>query len=164
LAASQLKARVSYRVHREPPFFLLAMHDPAGIFIVDDNPTNRDILATRLAMHGYDLSQAVDGEEALAAVKTLVPDLVLLDVMMPKLHGIDACRLVKNDPTLPFIPIMLVTAKADTEDVIAGLEAGADEHLTDQWIRGHLWRGCARCCGLRRCTIRPWRRRPTPRS
>jgi class 3 adenylate cyclase len=55
------------------------MHDPARILIVDDNPTNRDILVTRLAMHGYDLSQAADGEEAVAAVKTLVPDLVLLD-------------------------------------------------------------------------------------
>jgi CheY-like chemotaxis protein len=55
------------------------MHDPARILIVDDNPTNRDILLTRLAMHGYDLSQAADGEEAVAAVKTLVPDLVLLE-------------------------------------------------------------------------------------
>jgi CheY-like chemotaxis protein len=69
---------------------LYAMHDPARILIVDDNPTNRDILATRLAVHGYDLSQAADGEEAVAAVKTAVPDLVLLDVMMPKLNGLDA--------------------------------------------------------------------------
>jgi class 3 adenylate cyclase/CheY-like chemotaxis protein len=106
------------------------MHDPAHILIVDDNPTNRDILATRLAMNGYELSQAADGEEAVASVKTLVPDLVLLDVMMPKLNGIDACRLLKNDPALPFIPVILVTAKADTRDVIAGLEAGADEYLT----------------------------------
>jgi adenylate cyclase len=81
-------------------------------------------------MHGYDLSQAADGEEALAAARTLTPDLMLLDVMMPKLNGIDACRLLKNDPALPFIPVILVTAKADTRDVIAGLEAGADEYLT----------------------------------
>jgi class 3 adenylate cyclase len=106
------------------------MHDPARILIVDDNPTNRDILAARLGMHGYELSQAADGEEALAAAKTLIPDLVLLDVMMPKLNGIDACRLLKNDPTLPYIPVILVTAKADTQDVITGLEAGADEYLT----------------------------------
>jgi adenylate cyclase len=106
------------------------MHDPARILIVDDVSANRDILATRLAVHGYDLSQAADGEEALTTVKTLVPDLVLLDVMMPKMNGIDACRLLKNDPTLPFIPVILVTAKADTKDVIAGLEAGADEYLT----------------------------------
>jgi adenylate cyclase len=114
------------------------MHDPARILIVDDNPTNRDILVTRLALHGYDLSQAADGEEAVAAVKTLLPDLVLLDVMMPKMNGIDACRLLKNDPTLPFIPVILVTAKADTKDVVAGLEAGADEYLTKPVDQGAL--------------------------
>jgi adenylate cyclase len=106
------------------------MHDPARILIVDDNPTNRDILATRLAVHGYDLCQAADGEEALAVAKSLVPDLVLLDVMMPKMDGFTACRLLKNDPTLPFMAVILVTAKADTRDVVVGLEAGADEYLT----------------------------------
>jgi adenylate cyclase len=106
------------------------MHDPARILIVDDNATNRDILATRLAVHGYDLCQAADGEEALAAARSLVPDLVLLDVMMPKMNGLDVCRLLKNDPTLPFMAVILVTAKADTRDVVAGLEAGADEYLT----------------------------------
>jgi adenylate cyclase len=114
------------------------MHDPARILIVDDNPTNRDILATRLAVHGYDLCHAADGEEAVASVRTLLPDLVLLDVMMPKMNGIDACRLLKNDATLPFIPIVLVTAKADTKDVIAGLEAGADEYLTKPVDQGAL--------------------------
>ncbi len=106
------------------------MHDPARILIVDDNPTNRDILATRLGIHGYDLRQAADGEEALAIAKSFLPDLVLLDVMMPKMNGFDACRLLKNDPTLPFMAVILVTAKADTRDVVAGLEAGADEYLT----------------------------------
>jgi adenylate cyclase len=106
------------------------MHDPARILIVDDNPTNRDILATRLALHGYELAQAADGEEALAAAKSLLPDLVLLDVMMPKMNGFDVCRLLKNDPTLPFMAIILITAKAETRDVVAGLEAGADEYLT----------------------------------
>jgi class 3 adenylate cyclase len=106
------------------------MHDPARILIVDDNPTNRDILATRLAPHGYELAQAADGEEALAAAKSLHPDLVLLDVMMPKMNGIDVCRLLKNDPALPFVAVILITAKAETRDVVAGLEAGADEYLT----------------------------------
>jgi class 3 adenylate cyclase/CheY-like chemotaxis protein len=106
------------------------MHDPARILIVDDNQTNRDILATRLATQGYDLCQAADGEEALDAAKTLLPDLMLLDVMMPKLNGIDVCRRLKGDSKLPFISIILVTAKADTKDIVAGLDAGADEYLT----------------------------------
>jgi adenylate cyclase len=107
-----------------------AMHDPPRILIVDDNETNRDILATRLATQGYALSQAADGELALEAAAALLPDLILLDVMMPKLDGIEVCRRLKADPALPFMPIILVTAKADTKDVIAGLEAGADEYLT----------------------------------
>ena len=106
------------------------MHNPPRILIVDDHETNRDILATRLGTHGYELMQAADGEEALAAARENLPDLILLDVMMPKLDGIEVCRRLKGDATLPFMPIILVTAKADSKDVVAGLEAGADEYLT----------------------------------
>jgi len=106
------------------------MHNPPRILIVDDNATNRDILLTRLGTQGYELSQAADGEEALAAAKEHLPDLILLDVMMPKLDGIEVCRRLKADTTLPFMPIILCTAKADIKDVVAGLEAGADEYLT----------------------------------
>jgi adenylate cyclase len=106
------------------------MHNPPRVLIVDDNETNRDILVTRLSMHGYDLKQAADGEEALAAAKEHLPDLILLDVMMPKLDGIEVCKKLRADNTLPFMPIILCTAKADSKDVVAGLEAGADEYLT----------------------------------
>ena len=106
------------------------MHSPPRILIVDDHETNRDILITRLGMHGYELLQAADGEEALASARENLPDLILLDVMMPKLDGFEVCRRLKSDPDLPFMPIILVTAKADSKDVVAGLEAGADEYLT----------------------------------
>jgi adenylate cyclase len=106
------------------------MHSPPRILIVDDNETNRDILVTRLATQGYDLTQAADGEEALVAARKQLPDLILLDVMMPKLDGVEVCRRLKGDPSLPFMPIILVTAKADSKDVVAGLDAGADEYLT----------------------------------
>jgi len=106
------------------------MHKPPRILIVDDNETNRDILRTRLGRQGYELMEAADGEEAMAAAREHLPDLILLDVMMPKVDGIEACRQLKADANLPFIPIILVTAKADTKDVVAGLEAGADEYLT----------------------------------
>ena len=105
------------------------MHDPPRILIVDDHETNRDILATRLATQGYDLCQATDGQEALDAAKTLLPDLILLDVMMPKLNGIEVCRRLKGDAALPFMSIILVTAKSDTKDLVVGLDAGADEYL-----------------------------------
>ena len=66
----------------------------------------------------------------MAAAKTHLPDLILLDVMMPKIDGIEVARRLKTDPQLPFMPIILVTAKADSKDVVAGLDAGADEFLT----------------------------------
>jgi adenylate cyclase len=106
------------------------MHNPPRILIVDDNETNRDILQSRLETQGYDLRHAADGEEALAAAKELLPDLILLDVMMPKLDGIEVCKRLRADQNLPFMPIILCTAKADSKDVVAGLEAGADEYLT----------------------------------
>jgi class 3 adenylate cyclase len=106
------------------------MRTPPRILVVDDNPSNVDILRTRLAAHGYDIVTASDGEEALVAVRDQQPDLILLDVMMPKLDGIEVCRRVRADATLPFIPIVLVTAKADSKDVVQGLEAGGDEYLT----------------------------------
>ncbi|HWL92145.1 MAG TPA: response regulator [Phycisphaerae bacterium] len=106
------------------------MHDPPRILIVDDNETNRDILEARLRTQGYDLVQAEDGEEAMEAVKNCSPDLVLLDVMMPKIDGVEVCRRLKADVSLPFTPIILVTAKADTIDIVTGLNAGADEYLT----------------------------------
>jgi adenylate cyclase len=106
------------------------MHSPPRILIVDDNEMNRDILVTRLQTQGYDLSQAADGEEALAAAREQLPDLILLDIMMPKIDGIEVCRRLKADPAMPFMPIILVTAKAGSSDVVTGLEAGADEYLT----------------------------------
>jgi adenylate cyclase len=106
------------------------MRESPLILIVDDNETNRDILQSRLQRHGYQLLEAVDGEEALEIARRERPDLILLDVMMPKIDGFEVCRRLKADPDLPFMPIILVTAKADSKDVVTGLEAGADEYLT----------------------------------
>jgi class 3 adenylate cyclase/CheY-like chemotaxis protein len=100
------------------------------ILVADDNPDNRDIFEARLAAHGYEILTASDGEEALAIAGGQQPDLLLLDVMMPKLDGIEVCRRLKGDACLPFMPIIMVTAKTGSRDVVAGLEAGADEYLT----------------------------------
>jgi len=97
---------------------------------VDDNPTNLDILQARLTPHNYEILTATDGEEALAIAREKQPDLILLDIMMPKMDGIEVCRHLRADSSLPFMPIIMVTAKADSKDVVAGLEAGADEYLT----------------------------------
>jgi class 3 adenylate cyclase len=103
---------------------------PARVLIADDNAANVDILSTRLAVHGYEILTAADGEEALGLAREKHPDLILLDVMMPKLDGFEVCRRLKADVSLPFMPVILVTARAESKDVVTGLEAGADEYLT----------------------------------
>jgi adenylate cyclase len=106
------------------------MRDPPLILVVDDVPDNVDILQMRLEAQGYEVVTAADGIEALEKIRELLPDLVLLDVMMPKMDGIETVRRLKADAALPFIPVILVTAKADGKDVIAGLESGGDDYLT----------------------------------
>jgi adenylate cyclase len=103
---------------------------PPRILVADDNAMNLDILRTRLAAHGYEILIAADGEEAVDVARRERPDLILLDIMMPKLDGFEVCRRLRADPGLPFVPIILVTAKGDSKDVVAGLEAGGDEYLT----------------------------------
>src|SRR5690242_2377708 len=106
------------------------MRSPPLILVADDNATNVDILRTRLTSQGYEVITAADGQEALDSARQNLPDLILLDVMMPKRNGFEVCRLLKADASLPFMPIILVTAKTDSRDIVAGLESGADEYLT----------------------------------
>jgi len=106
------------------------MRTPPRILIVDDNPANVKILQTRLAAEGYEIVTATDGEAGLAAARQHTPDLILLDVMMPKLDGFEVCRRLRAQPEFPFTPIILVTALSDSKDVVAGLTAGGDEYLT----------------------------------
>src|SRR5436190_22202161 len=97
-----------------------SMRTPPRILIVDDTPANVHILHARLRAHGYDIVVATDGEEALDEVQQGLPELILLDVMMPKLDGFEVCRRLRAKPSLPFIPIILVTAKSDPADIVAG--------------------------------------------
>ena len=106
------------------------MRTPPLILIVEDNPESLDILRARLRAHNYEVITAPDGEAGLTMAREQQPDLILLDIMMPKMDGIEVCRRIKRDPSLPFMPIIMVTAKADSKDVVAGLEAGGDEYLT----------------------------------
>lgn len=105
------------------------MRKPPLILIVEDNPASLDIIQARLIANNYDVITAADGEKGLEQAREKLPDLILLDIMMPKMDGLEVCRRLKSDLSLPFIPVILVTAKADAKDVVAGLEAGGDEYL-----------------------------------
>lgn len=106
------------------------MRDRPLILAVDDMPENLEILQVRLEANGYDIVTAADGEEAIVAVRAHMPDLILLDIMMPKRDGISVLRELKSVSALKAIPVILVTAKADTRDVVEGLDAGGDDYLT----------------------------------
>jgi class 3 adenylate cyclase/CheY-like chemotaxis protein len=115
-----------------------SLRTPPRILVVDDVPENLDIVRMRLQAHGYEVVTAVDGEEALVRARETDPDLVLLDIMMPKLDGISALKQLKQDAALRFIPVILLTAKSDTADVVAGLEAGGDDYLTKPFDQAAL--------------------------
>lgn len=114
------------------------MRTPPRILAVDDVPSNLEILQVRLEAQGYDVITAADGEQALALIHEHEPDLVLLDIMMPKVDGITVLKRLKQDASTKFLPVILVTAKADTSDVVVGLEAGADDYLTKPFEQAAL--------------------------
>jgi adenylate cyclase len=114
------------------------LRTPPRILAVDDVPTNLEILKVRLESQGYEVVTAADGEEALVRARELEPDLVLLDVMMPKLDGISVLKQLKQETAERFVPVILVTAKADTRDIVNGLEAGGDDYLTKPFEQAAL--------------------------
>jgi two-component system, cell cycle response regulator len=103
---------------------------PQRILVVDDHPDNVEIIDARLSSRGYVIETASNGQEALDKVYDHPPHLILLDVMMPVIDGFEVSRRIKRDSSLPFIPIILVTARGETEDKVEGLDAGADDYLT----------------------------------
>jgi DNA-binding NarL/FixJ family response regulator len=103
---------------------------PARILIVDDEPLNVDYLEQELDSLGFETETAADGLEALERVSAAPPDLVLLDVMMPRMDGISALRVLKQDPETRLIPVVLMTALNSVDDRVRGIEAGADDFLS----------------------------------
>jgi len=106
------------------------MEGKSKVLIVDDDPFSTDLLDQELSDLGYDTYQAHDGEEALQKVREADPDLILLDVMMPKMDGYEVCRRLKSKEETRLIPVVMITALKELEDRIKGIEAGADDFLS----------------------------------
>jgi len=100
------------------------------ILVVDDMEANRRLIASFLMRDGYHVRFAEDGQAALDIIARDQPDLVLMDVMMPRLNGFDACHALKQNPATRLIPVVLITALQDSEDRIRGLDAGADDFIS----------------------------------
>ncbi len=99
------------------------------ILIVEDDPDIRELLRFNLEKAGYTLFLAEDGEKALTLARKHSPDIVLLDLMLPGVDGLEVCRTLKQDPELQRIPIIMVTAKGEELDRVVGLELGADDYV-----------------------------------
>jgi class 3 adenylate cyclase len=100
------------------------------LLVVDDTPMNIDLLESILVPAGYILEKAESGEEALEKVQSKIPDLVILDVMMPGMNGYEVCRRIRENKTLPYIPIIFVTAsELEQKDIIFGLDQGGDDYI-----------------------------------
>ena len=111
---------------------------PEMVFIVDDNMVNRKLLAAILKKEGYSLLEAEDGEQAVEMTFREMPDLILLDIMMPKKDGYEVCAELKNDSRTANIPIIFLSAKSQIEDKIKGLDLGGADYVTKPFDRGEV--------------------------
>ena len=103
---------------------------PSKVLIVEDDPDIVDILSYNLKQADLKVKSVPDGSSALAEVKRRLPDLILLDLMLPKVDGLEVCRLLKSEPETKNVPIIMITAKGEEVDRIVGLELGADDYIT----------------------------------
>ncbi len=100
------------------------------ILVVDDEEDLLELIRYNLTKEGYQVRCVASGEVAIQEAKVFLPDLILLDLMLPAVDGLGACRIIKSDPQTQHIPIMMVTAKTGEADVVSGLEIGADDYIT----------------------------------
>ncbi|MDQ1710090.1 MAG: hypothetical protein QOG49_1475, partial [Frankiaceae bacterium] len=99
------------------------------ILVVDDDPDIARFIEINLRLEGYEVGTAFDGADALTQIGDLQPDLVLLDVMMPRVDGVEVCRRLRADPSTAHLPVIMLTAKSLSADKVVGLTAGADDYL-----------------------------------
>ena len=103
--------------------------DQPRVLVVEDAPAQLEILAYNLESHGFLVSRARDGEEALLLIREDVPDVIVVDWMMPHLSGIEVCRRLKSNPETRSIPVIILSARSEDEDKVRGLEIGADDYV-----------------------------------
>lgn len=111
---------------------------PPRVLIVDDTPTNRKLLQAMLAKEKFEILEAEDGGEAIRIARQEIPDLILLDVMMPVKDGYEVCAELKADPATAPIPVIFLSAKTESQDKIRGLELGAVDYITKPFSRGEI--------------------------
>lgn len=110
------------------------------LIVVEDEQDILELLRFNLSREGYLIACAASGEEALDLVRSEAPDLVLLDLMLPGIDGLEVARHLKRGPETRHIPIIMLTAKAQEEEIVRGLEMGADDYIPSPSAQGSYWR------------------------
>lgn len=108
------------------------------ILIAEDEPDIRELVAFTLRFAGYEVVAASNGEDAVEQARRELPDLILMDVRMPRLTGYDACKLMKADPALKDTPVVFLSAKGQDAEIQTGISAGAEEYLLKPFAPDHL--------------------------
>lgn len=119
-------------------FKLIRMNQKINILVVDDNKLSLHSVSNYLKGQGYELTQAANGEEALQLIESTTIDLILLDIMMPGMDGFEVCARLKQDPATKDIPIIFLSAKIDTDDIITGFKAGGVDYITKPFNKEEL--------------------------
>jgi len=100
------------------------------VLVVEDDADIQEVVSYNLAREGFNVQRALTGEEGLRMAKSRKPDLIVLDLMLPGMDGMEVCRRIRKDPEIRKMPIVMLTAKAEDVDVVTGLEIGADDYVT----------------------------------
>jgi phosphate regulon transcriptional regulator PhoB len=117
------------QILRKCPYFIIIMNNK-NILIVDDEPDLIELVSYNLKKEGFAVSTAADGEEALQKIKKTAFHIILLDLMLPGIQGMELCRIIRGNPKTEHVPIIMLTAKGEESDKIRGLETGADDYMT----------------------------------
>lgn len=108
------------------------------ILICDDDPLLMELINFRLGAKGYEVLKAIDGDEALARATEDLPELIVLDAMMPRMDGFEVLLRIKNNPATAQIPVIMLTARRSERDIVSALERGADDYLVKPFIPDEL--------------------------
>lgn len=111
---------------------------PPHVLLVEDEPAQREVLAYNLEAEGYDVSRAENGEEAMLLAAEIIPDLIILDWMMPLMSGIEVCRQLKSREDTRSIPVIMLSARSEEVDTVRGLETGADDYVVKPYALREL--------------------------
>ena len=118
------------------------------ILVIDDDPAIAELVSVNLEMAGYDVNQAGDGIKGQALAVQLMPDLIMLDLMLPKVDGLTVCQRLRRDRRTAEIPVLMLTALGQTQDKVDGFNAGADDYSQNllSWMK--CWPGCGLFCAV----------------